>query len=105
MSRRQVLAGLAVSCLDLPAFAQPQGGSQDGLRILRAYQNTITLPGSGATAVWGFDGTAPGTTLGPALRIKRGEGAADQADQRPSRADGATLAWVRLPNGMDGCLT
>src|SRR5882672_7376186 len=69
MSRRHILAGLAVSWFQLPAFAQPQGGSQDGFRILRAYQNTTTLPNGAATATWSFDGTAPG----PALRIKRGE--------------------------------
>jgi FtsP/CotA-like multicopper oxidase with cupredoxin domain len=102
MSRRQVLAGLAVSCLDLPAFAQPQGGSQDGLRILRAYQNTITLPGSGATAVWGFDGTAAGTTLGPALRIKRGEELRIRLIN--DLPEPTALHWhgVRVPNAMDG---
>src|SRR5262249_45207332 len=68
MSRRHVLAGLAVNCFQLPAIAQPQGNG-DGVRVLRAYQNTSTLPNGAAKTVWGFDGTAPG----PALQIKRGE--------------------------------
>jgi FtsP/CotA-like multicopper oxidase with cupredoxin domain len=102
MSRRHVLTGLAVSYLDLPAFAQPQGGSQDDFRILRAYPNTIILPDGGSTVVWGFDGRAPGTATGPALRIKRGD------ELRIRLANGlpepTALHWhgVRGPNSMDG---
>ena len=102
ISRRHVLAGLAVSAFDLPAFAQPQGGSQDGFRVLRAYSNTITLPDGGSTAVWGFDGTAPGTASGPVLRIKRGEELRIRLIN--DLPEPTTLHWhgVRLPNAMDG---
>jgi FtsP/CotA-like multicopper oxidase with cupredoxin domain len=98
MSRRHVLAGLAVSWFQLPAVAQPQGGSQNGFRILRAYQNTITLPGSGATAAWGFDGTPPGTPL----RIKRGEELRIRLIN--DLPEPTALHWhgVRAPNAMDG---
>ena len=102
ISRRHVLAGLAVSTLDLPAFAQPQGGSQNGFRVLRAYFNTITLPDGGSTAVWGFDGTAPATASGPALRIKRGEDLRIRLIN--DLPEPTALHWhgVRLPNAMDG---
>jgi FtsP/CotA-like multicopper oxidase with cupredoxin domain len=98
MSRRQVLASLAVSSLDLPAFAQPQGGSQDGFRTLRAYQNTIALPNGGSTAVWSFDGTA----TGPALRIKRGEELRIRLIN--DLPEPTALHWhgVRVANAMDG---
>src|SRR5207344_2127758 len=58
MTRRRVLAGagLAVTCVHLPASAQPQGGSQDGFRALRAYSNTVTLSDRGPTPIWGYDG-------------------------------------------------
>jgi FtsP/CotA-like multicopper oxidase with cupredoxin domain len=110
MSRRHVLAGLAVSCLHAPAFAQPQGNGQDGFRTLRAYPNTITLPNGAAAAVWGFDGTAlgttpattPGTTPGPALRTKRGEELRIRLIN--DLPEPTALHWhgVRLPNAMDG---
>jgi FtsP/CotA-like multicopper oxidase with cupredoxin domain len=106
MSRRHVLAGLAVSFLDLPALAQPQGVGPDGFRFLRAYQYTTTLPGAGSTAIWGFDGTTPGTApetaTGPALRVKRGEELRIRLIN--DLPDPTALHWhgVRLPNAMDG---
>jgi FtsP/CotA-like multicopper oxidase with cupredoxin domain len=98
ISRRHVLAGLAVSFLDLPALAQPQGGSPDGFRSLRAYPYTTALPGAGSTDIWGFDGTA----TGPALRIKRGEELRIRLIN--DLPDPTALHWqgVRLPNAMDG---
>ena len=98
MPRRQVLAGLAVSWLQLPAFAQSQGASQDGFRVLRAYYNTSTVLNGAATATWSFDGTAPG----PALRIKRGEELRIRLIN--DLPEPTALHWhgVRLPNAMDG---
>src|ERR1700704_3853582 len=98
MSRRHILAGLAVSTLDLPAFAQAPDGGQDGFRVLRAYQHTITLPDGGSAAIWGFDGTA----TGPALRIKRGEELRIRLIN--DLPEPTVLHWhgVRLPNAMDG---
>jgi FtsP/CotA-like multicopper oxidase with cupredoxin domain len=97
MSRRQVLAGLAVSWFQLPAFAQPQDGSQDGFRPLRAYHNTTLLNGA-PTATWSIDGTAPG----PALRIKRGEELRIRLIN--DLPEPTALHWhgVRAPNAMDG---
>jgi len=98
LSRRHILAGLALSWFELPGFAQPQGGSQDGFRILRAYPHTSTLPGGAATAVWGFDGTAPGTPL----RVKRGEELRVRLIN--DLPEPTALHWhgVRVPNAMDG---
>jgi FtsP/CotA-like multicopper oxidase with cupredoxin domain len=98
MSRRHVLAGLAVSCFQLPAFAQPQGSGQDGFRILRAYYNTSTPLNGAPTATWSIDGTAPG----PALRIKRGEELRIRLIN--DLPEPTALHWhgVRAPNALDG---
>src|SRR5258705_1362696 len=98
ISHRHVFAGLAVSSLHLPQFAHPQGRGLDGFRVWRAYQNTTPFPGSGAPAVWGFDGTPPGTPL----RIKRGEELRIRLIN--DLPEPTALHWhgVRLPNGMDG---
>jgi FtsP/CotA-like multicopper oxidase with cupredoxin domain len=103
LTRRQVLechviAGLALSWFELPAFAQSQGGSQDGFRILRAYENTTALPGSGPTGVWSFDGTSSGTPL----RIKRGEELRIRLIN--DLPEPTALHWhgVRAANAMDG---
>src|SRR4029077_20977003 len=102
LSRRHVLAGLAVCYLDLPAFAQPQGGRPDGFRRLRAYQNIITLPAAWSSDIWGSHGTAPGTPSGPALQIKRGEELRVRLIN--DLPEPTALHWdgVRAPNGMDG---
>jgi FtsP/CotA-like multicopper oxidase with cupredoxin domain len=97
MSRRHVLAGLAVSCFQLRAIAQPQGNS-DGARVLRAYETTSTLPNGAATAIWGFDGTAPG----PALQIKRGEELRIRLTNELPEPTALHWHGVRLPNAMDG---
>src|SRR4051794_935937 len=98
MSRRQVLAGLAGSLGQLPAFSQPPGGSQGGFPVLRAPQNTSSPLNGAATATWSFDGTAPG----PALRVKRG----DELRIRliNDLPEPTALHWhgVRAPNAMDG---
>jgi FtsP/CotA-like multicopper oxidase with cupredoxin domain len=97
ISRRHVLAGLSVSCLDLPAFAQPQARSEDGFHVLRAYQNTSSSP-DGTASAWSFAGIAPGS----ALRIKRGEELRIRlVNDLPAPT---ALHWhgVRAPNAMDG---
>jgi FtsP/CotA-like multicopper oxidase with cupredoxin domain len=98
LSRRQVLAGLALSWGQQPALAEPQSGGQDGFRILRAYQNTSTPPGGAPSAIWSFDGTAPGTPL----RIKRGEELRLRLIN--DLGEPTALHWhgVRAPNAMDG---
>jgi FtsP/CotA-like multicopper oxidase with cupredoxin domain len=100
LSRRGLLAGLgiAVTCVRLPAFAQPRGAPTDGFRMLRAYPNTVALPGRGPTAIWSYDG------IGPALRVKRGEELRIRLIN--DLPDPTAIHWhgVRLPNAMDGVL-
>ncbi len=102
MTRRRVLAGagLAVTCVHLPAFAQPQGGPPDafGFRTLRAYNNTITLSDRGPTPIWGYDGKAPG----PVLRVKRGEELRIRLINELPEPTAIHWHGVRLPNAMDG---
>lgn len=98
LSRRRLVAGLglAATCLRLPAFAQPQGAAQDGFRPLRAYQNTITLPGRGPTAIWCYDG------IGPGLRVKRGEELRIRLINDLPEPTAIHWHGVRAPNAMDG---
>src|SRR5262249_15322272 len=94
LSRRRLLAGLAVTCVRVPAFAQ--GAPADGFHTLRAYQNTTTLPGRGPTPIWRYDG------IGPALRVKRGEELRIRLIN--DLPDPTAIHWhgVRLPNAVDG---
>jgi FtsP/CotA-like multicopper oxidase with cupredoxin domain len=96
LSRRRFLAGLAITCLGLPARAQQ--GSSD--RVLRARPGSAALQGEGrpATPIWGYDGTAPG----PVLRVKRGEELRVRLVNE--LREPTTIHWhgVRLPNTMDG---
>jgi len=97
LSRRRLLAGLglAVTCVRLPAFAQPRSAADDGFHALRAYPNTITLPSRGPTPIWRYDAMEP-------LRVKRGE----ELRVRLINAlpEPTALHWhgLRLPNAMDG---
>src|SRR5262245_41488434 len=99
LSRRYVLAGaaLAVTCASLPSRAQV---SAEGFRVLRARPGTAAPRGGGQpqTAIWGYDGSAPG----PVLRVKRGEELRVRlVNELP---EPTTIHWhgLRLPNAMDG---
>ncbi len=98
MSRRRVLAGLALTCLTVPARAQPPGRTQEGFRVLRAHPGTMTLPGRRPTAIWGYDGTAPG----PTLRVKRSEELRVRLVNNLPEPTVVHWHGVRLPNAMDG---
>src|SRR5262245_57577943 len=101
-SRRSFLAGLAVTCVPLPASAQQQGAAQDGarngFRVLRAYPNTVALAGHGPTAIWSYEGMGMGATL----RVNRGEELRVRLIN--DLPDPTAVHWhgVRLPNAMDG---
>ena len=97
LSRRRLLAGLglAVSCFRLPAVAQPQAAAQDGFHILRAYQNTIALPGRGPTPVWRYDAMEP-------LRVRRGEELRVRLVNDLPEPTAIHWHGLRLPNAMDG---
>src|SRR5215813_12719554 len=103
-SRRGLLAGLglAVTCVRLPALAQAQSPSSEatanGLRILRAYQTTSTLPGRGPTPVWRYAGIAPA----PALRIRRGEDLRVRLINDLPEPTAIHWHGLRLPNAVDG---
>src|SRR5262245_29871787 len=102
-SRRGLLAGLglAVTCVRLPALAQAQGPSDataNGLRMLRAYQTTSTLPGRGPSPIWLYDGIAPA----PALRIRRGEDLRIRLINDLPEPTAIHWHGLRLPNAMDG---
>lgn len=100
ISRRRVLAGtgLALTCLTLPARAQPPAGTADGLRLIRAHPHTATLPDQAPMAIWGYDGRVPG----PTLRVKRGEEL--RVRLLNDLPEPTAIHWhgVRLPNAMDG---
>src|SRR5262245_2255049 len=102
LSRRRLLAGLglAVTCARLPAFAQPQGAAKnapgDGFQVLRAYQNTIALPGRGSTSILSYDG------IGPGLRVKRGEDLRIRLINDLPEPTAIHWHGLRLPNAMDG---
>jgi len=97
LSRRRLFAGLglAVTCFPLPTFAQPRSAADDGFRVLRAYQNTIALPGRGPTPIWRYDAMEP-------LRIKRGEELRVRLINDLPEPTAIHWHGVRLPNAMDG---
>ena len=94
LSRRSLLAGLAVTCVRLPAFAQ--GAPADGFHVLRAYQNTTALPGRGPTSIWRYDG------IGTPLRVKRSEELRIRLINELPEATAIHWHGLRLPNAMDG---
>ena len=98
MSRRRVLAGLALTCLTVPVRAQPPGASPAGFRVLRAHPGTISLAGQRPTAIWGYDGAAPG----PTLRIKRDEELRVRLVNDLPEPTAIHWHGIRLPNAMDG---
>jgi FtsP/CotA-like multicopper oxidase with cupredoxin domain len=106
VSRRAVLAGLGLACtvIALPRNVSAQASSgetaPDGFRVLRARPGEALLRGDGqaATAIWGYDGLAPG----PTLRVKRGgELKVRLVNELP---EPTLVHWhgLRIPNAMDG---
>jgi FtsP/CotA-like multicopper oxidase with cupredoxin domain len=97
-SRRQVLAGLALTSLALRAGAQPSGNPKDSFRLLRAQPGTLKLKEPRPTTIWSYDGTAPG----PTLRIRRGEELRVRLVNELPEPTAVHWHGVRLPNAMDG---
>jgi len=97
ISRRRLLAGAAALCAPAVAFAQKPPRPH---RILTARPGTAALRGADkpATAIWGFEGTAPG----PILRVR--QGARLDATLVNRLAQPTTIHWhgIRVPNDMDG---
>jgi FtsP/CotA-like multicopper oxidase with cupredoxin domain len=100
LSRRRFLAGtaFAVTCWSELAPAQSPTGPPE--RVLRARPGSAALHGEDRppTAIWGYDGSAPG----PLLRVRRGEDVRVRlANELP---EPTTIHWhgIRLPNAMDG---
>lgn len=99
ITRRRVLAGLAISCISLPAQAQSSSGrTPDGFRIMRARPGAALPNGRRPIAIWGYDGAAPG----PTLRVKRGEELRVRLVNDLPEPTAIHWHGVRLPNAMDG---
>jgi FtsP/CotA-like multicopper oxidase with cupredoxin domain len=99
LSRRRLVAGLALACASVPVRASGETEA-DGFRVLRARPGTVALRGGmqPPTAIWGYDGTVPG----PTLRVRQGEELRVRlVNELP---EPTTVHWhgLRLPNAMDG---
>ena len=86
-------------CSRAPAQDGPEI-APDGFQILRAKPGSLRLRGAGQseTAIWGYDGRVPGTTL----RVRRGaEVKVRLVNELP---EPTVIHWhgLRLPNAMDG---
>jgi FtsP/CotA-like multicopper oxidase with cupredoxin domain len=99
LSRRRFLSGigLTASFLALPTVGRAQ---ESEFRIIHARAGSAHLrgPEQAPTAIWGYDGTVPGSVL----RVKRGEEVKVRlANDLP---EPTSVHWhgLRLPNAMDG---
>lgn len=105
LSRRRFVAGAGccVAAYALPRKASAQASPElaaDGFRILRARPGKLRMRGADQpeTAIWGYDGSVPGTTL----RVQRGEEVKVRlVNELP---EPTVIHWhgLRLPNAMDG---
>lgn len=100
-SRRAVVAGLGGLLLARGASAQSDGDrAADGFRVLRARLGTAQLRGDaeGETAIWGYDGLAPG----PVLRARRGEEFRLRLVNELPEPTAVHWHGLRIANAMDG---
>lgn len=106
LSRRRVIGGIGASLTatlaPLALLAQPLDGktAADGFRVLRASAGQARLRGNDGTptAIWGYDGLAPG----PTLRVKQGEELKVRLINNLKQPTVVHWHGIRLPNAMDG---
>ncbi|MEE8332559.1 MAG: multicopper oxidase family protein [Alphaproteobacteria bacterium] len=99
MKRRDFLASGAAALATVPWFP-PARAAQGEFRTLTAMQGRAALRGKGhpATAIWGYDGAAPG----PVLRLSQGKEFRLRLVNRLAQPTSTHWHGIRVPNAMDG---
>ena len=101
MRRRQFIQAGAMSAAGLATLSWPVGvATASQTRVLTAREGLAPLQsgiGSG-TAIWGFDGQAPG----PVLRARQGDSLSLKLVNRLPQATSIHWHGIRVPNAMDG---
>lgn len=99
LSRRDFLAaaGGATALAAFPAAAERAGGTRVTLTP-RAGVAALRGPHLPDTAIWGFDGRAPG----PVLRVRQGERLNATLVNRLAQPTSIHWHGIRVPNDMDG---
>jgi len=99
MRRRDFLLTGAAALVAAPSISAARA-ADGGFRTLTAKPGTAPLGGAGRTptAIWGYDGIAPG----PVLRLKQGTEARLRLVNRLVQPSSIHWHGVRVPNAMDG---
>ncbi len=99
MKRRDFLTSGAAALATAP-WLSPAWAAPGGFRSLTAKPGMAPLRGTGqpATAIWGYDGVAPG----PVLRLAQGQEARLRLVNRLAQPSSIHWHGIRLPNAMDG---
>jgi FtsP/CotA-like multicopper oxidase with cupredoxin domain len=102
LSRRRFLAASAAASGSALLWAPPAMATRHrgAAHILTARTGTAALRGANkpATAIWGFEGTAPG----PVLRLRQGDRLNATLVNRLPQPSSIHWHGIRVPNDMDG---